>query len=333
MLVVGCGSIGLRHLRNARTLGVRDTLAFDPDPRARGSAAALGAEVVGSLDEAWARSPTLALVATPTSHHLAVARAAIAHGCDLFIEKPLAASLEGVDELVEEAREAGTIALVACNMRFHHGPSTIKRLVTDGVAGQITSVLIDAGHYLPDWHPEADYRQGYSARSDLGGGVVLDGIHEIDYCRWIFGEVQAVSAMGGRLSRLEIDTEDTANILLQLAGGSVAAVHLDYVQRAYARSCKVIGDRGTITWDMNAGVVRWFDAEHKRWHDEPAPDGYGVNEMYVAELRHLLGCLAGSERPMHDLADAQSVLAIALAAKRSMTTGERVELAPLRREP
>lgn len=326
ILVVGCGSIGMRHLRNARALGVTDAIAFDPDPARAAVAAAEGARTIRSLDAAWSHAPELAFVTTPTASHLEIALSAVEHGCHLFVEKPLAASLAGVDELIARAGAAKRVALVACNMRFHHGPATIRRLVDEGVAGRIVSVLIDAGQYLPDWHPEADYRRGYSARQDLGGGVVLDGIHELDYCRWIFGPVTAVTAMGGHLSQLEIDTEDTANILLQLASGAVASVHLDYVQRTYARSCKVVGDGGTIQWDMNTGVVRWFDAAVKQWHDVPAPAGYSVNDMYVAELRHLIACLDGSERPIHDLAEAKEVLAIALAAKDSMVTGRRIAL-------
>lgn len=326
VLIVGCGSIGLRHLRNLRALGVKDVLACDPDPSRSAAAVAEGATAVDSLADAWSLSPTVTFVTAPTSSHVEIAREAVAHGSHLFVEKPLAASLDGVQALLDEVRAARVVTMGACNMRFHHGPKTIKRLVERGVAGQIVSILVDAGQYLPDWHPDLDYRRGYSARAALGGGVVLDGIHEIDYCRWIFGDVSAVSAMGGHLSRLEIDTEDTANILLQFASGSVGALHLDYVQRTYARSCKVIGDRGTIEWDMTAQLVRWFDGDARQWHDEPAPDGYGVNDMYVEELRHLLACLAGMERSTHDVADAARVLEIALAARRSMDTGERVEV-------
>src|SRR5262249_16524746 len=159
-----------------------------------------------------------------------------------------------------------------------------------------------------DWHPSEDYRQGYSARVELGGGIVLDAIHEIDYIRWMLGDVRAVACLAGHLSALEIETEDVAAILLQFASGAVGEVHLDYVQRAYSRTCHVIGDEGTIRWDYTAGEVRWYSAGSGRWEVFPAPAGWQPNEMYVDELRHFLRCLAGDEAPALDVFEARRVL-------------------------
>jgi predicted dehydrogenase len=185
----------------------------------------------------------------------------------------------------------------------------------------VVAARVEVGQYLPDWHPSEDYRQGYSARHDLGGGVILDAIHEIDYIRWLLGPVRSVACFAGTLSRLEVETEDTAAVLLRFAGGAIGEVHLDYVQRAYSRTCQVIGDEGTIRWDYGAGEARVYRADSRAWEAFPNPDGWRPNQMYVDELNHFLRCLAGTERPALDVHDAARVLDVALAAKASSQSG------------
>jgi predicted dehydrogenase len=250
-----------------------------------------------------------------------MATEAAKRGCHLFIEKPLGDGMSGVAELLKEIKQHGLVTLVGCNMRFHHGPATIKDLLAENAIGQIISAHLDAGQYLPDWHPWEDYRQLYAANASMGGGVVLDGIHEIDYARWLFGEIDTIYAQGGKLSSLEIDTEETVDILMKTAAGHSVSIHMDYVQRMLSRTCKIIGEEGTISWDINQGEVRLFKAADKEWHSYPNPPDYDINQMYVDELAHFLRCIDGQELPILDVADAARVLEITLAAKESMLSG------------
>jgi predicted dehydrogenase len=213
--------------------------------------------------------------------------------------------------------------LVGCNMRFHPGLKKVKRLIDEGRIGNVISVRSEFGQYLPDWHPWEDYRQGYSAQSTMGGGVILDAIHEIDYMRWMFGDVRAVSCFTGYKSHLEIDTEDTAAMLLTFSDGVIGEIHLDYVQRDYSRSCKVIGEKGTILWDYTVGEVRWFEPESNKWQVFYNPKGWTPNRMYVEELNHFIRCIHGKEEPTQDGLEAFKALKVALAAKAS-AENERV---------
>ena len=155
--------------------------------------------------------------------------------------------------MLELARSKNLVTLVGCNLRFHPGLVAVKRLLEQGVAGRIVAIRAEVGQYLPDWHPGEDYRQGYSARLDLGGGIILDAVHEIDYVRWLLGPVRSVACFAGKLSHLEVETEDTAALLFRFSNGTIGEVHLDYVQRAYSRTCHIIGDEGTIRWDYSTG--------------------------------------------------------------------------------
>jgi predicted dehydrogenase len=326
-LVIGCGSIGKRHIRNLIALNAGEILAFDVQADRRSEVECqFGVEALDYLEEAWERRPDVALITAPTGMHVPLALQAAEQGCHLFIEKPLSDRLEGVDRLVNAVRERNLITLVGCNMRFHPGLVKVKKLLEEGAIGQVVAARVAVGQYLPDWHPWEDYRKTYSARRDLGGGVILDAIHEIDYIRWMLGEVEAVACFAGKLSRLEIETEDTAAILLRFASGSIGEVHLDYVQRAYHRTCHIIGDEGTIHWDYSSGEVRWYSAATHDWQVFTNPSVWEPNEMYLDEMRHFLRCLSGQEKPALDVCEAARVLEVALAAKASAETGQVVRL-------
>ena len=315
-LVIGCGSIGKRHMRNLLGLGVADLLAFDVRPESRLEAEEnLRVKTVGQIEAAWQWQPDVVLITTPTSLHVPLALESAARGCHLFIEKPLSDCWENIDLLLAEARRHRLITLVGCNMRFHPGLAVVKKLLDERAVGQVIAARIEVGQYLPDWHPWEDYRQSYSARRELGGGVILDAIHELDYARWLLGEVTSVICCAEKLSGLEIDTEDTAALLLRFQSGAIGEIHLDYVQRAYSRTCQIIGDQGTIHWDYSTGQVRWYSAHDRQWKVFANPSGWQANQMYVDEMAHFLNCLAGKEKPALDIFEAAQVLRLALAAK------------------
>lgn len=322
--MVGCGSIGRRHIGNLLGLGVREVAAVDTRADRRDEAAAeFDIPTHARLADAWSGEPTVAVIATPPAAHLEPAMEAVRRGCHLFVEKPLAASLEGTDELADAARAQCLVTLVGCNLRFHPGLRRLHTWLSDGAVGRVVSARLSFGQYLPDWHPWEDYRQGYSARQALGGGVILDAIHEIDYGRWLLGEIEAVSCFAGRLSRLEIDSEDTAAIIVTFASGALGEIHLDYVQRPYGRTCQIIGDEGTLVWDYVAREVRLYRASTGKWEVSVDPEQWTANEMYVDELRHLLSCLAGEAEPLVDIVEGRRVLEIALAARESARDGGR----------
>ncbi len=317
-LVVGCGSIGKRHIRNLIAVGAERIIAVDTRADRRHEVKSkFGIETFDLLDAVWGRKPEVALITAPTSLHIPLALQTAEHGCHLFVEKPLSAELAGVNQLLEVVRQRKLITLVGCNLRFHPGLITVKKLLEEEAIGHVVSARLEVGQYLPDWHPEEDYRQGYSARRDLGGGVILDAIHEIDYIRWMLGDVQMVVCFAGKLSRLEIETEDTAAILLRFIDGAIGEIHLDYVQRAYSRTCHIVGDEGTIRWDYSAGEVRWYSAARGEWTVINDPSGWEPNQMYMDELQHFLACLAMEEEPVADVFEGFEVLKIALSAKRS----------------
>jgi len=327
ILVVGCGSIGKRHIRNLKALDIGEAIACDVTPeRRREVEQEHGIKTFSSLDKALAQKPDAALICTPTSLHISSALAAAQSGCHLFIEKPLSHSSDGIDELTETIAQKALVTLVGCNMRFHPSIALMKELLGSQNIGKVLCARIQAGQYLPDWHLWEDYRQGYSARKSLGGGVILDGIHEIDYITWFLGEVSQIFCFSDKLSSLETDTEDTVEIFLRFKSGAIAEIHLDYLQRSYSRSCQLIGEEGTILWDFGEKRVRLYSARTKEWQAFPEQPNLDLNEMYIEEMKHLFNCIEGKAKPMQDINCAKRNLEIALAAKISSKTGNMVNL-------
>jgi predicted dehydrogenase len=327
VLVIGCGSIGKRHLGNLKALNAGEIFACDPrDDRRQEATTQFDVAAWATLEDGWKREPNGAVIATPTSTHVDLALEAARRGCHLFIEKPVGHRLDGLDELLEIVSRRGLVTLVGCNMRFHPGLMKVKSLLEEKAVGHVVAARVEVGSYLPDWHPWEDYRESYSALTHLGGGVILDAIHELDYIRWMLGEVRTVACFSGRQAGLGIETEDTAGILLRFVDGAIGEVHLDYVQREYSRTCQIIGDKGTIRWDYGAGEVRLYSGATRRSDVFHNPLGWGPNSMYLDEARHFLRCLAGENEPAVDVFEGRRVLEVALAAKESAATGRVVEL-------
>lgn len=328
-LVVGCGSIGRRHTENLRRLGVEEILVYDPD-RSRSTAVAgeYGVQAVETLDAAYGQQPQLAFICAPTSLHLDLARQAIEHGCHLFVEKPLSHRLDGTESLVASARDRGRALMVGYNLRFHPCLCRMREWLEEKRIGHVASARLHAGSYLPARHPWEDYRRGYGAKKSLGGGVILDAIHEIDYALWFFGMPQSVHCLGGQFSSLEIDVEDVAEILLDYSDRKVVSIHLDYLDRPPQRYAEIIGDGGVIRSNLIEGTVQLFDGERNQW-DRFRSRG-GLNETYLLELKHFLQCVSDSSVSVVDGEVARQSLAVAEAAKRSALERHPVTLFPHR---
>ena len=317
--VIGCGSIGQRHARNLCKLGAVDLLLFDPQvERAASLSNELGGTFFDSVEQALAEKPEIALICAPTSMHLALANQALRSDCHLFIEKPLADSTEGVDLLMEAAEARGRVLLVGYNFRFDPALKYVRVWLWDGRVGKVTSAHFHFGSHLPSRHPWEDYRSGYGARGELGGGVILDAIHELDMACWLFGEPEKTYCAGGKFSELEIDVEDTAELLLSYPDRTIS-IHLDFVGRPAERWCEIIGTEGRIRADFFQRETRYFDAEAGKWHE--AEDCGSIEETYEAEMRHLLECVAGEAMPIADGREALKSLRLAENAKESLRTG------------
>jgi predicted dehydrogenase len=325
ILVSGVGSAGERHIRNLLALG-QDAIAVH---RSRGLPfRTLDREFhsysdLGRALEEW--RPEIVLVAGPTALHLPVATAAAEAGCHVFVEKPLADTTEGLERLTDALARHGRSLMVGYMLRFHPLLRQVRDWLVDGTLGRPLHWRSTWGEYLPDWHPWEDYRESYAARRELGGGPALTFSHDIDVALWLFGAVEQACALPMPPAPLRMDVPAGVDLLLRHTGGVLANLHLDFYQRPPQRAYEIVGTKGRATLDYYAGSLTRHaypddDAVTPRELDvaNPAeivdvPRGWDRNDMFVAELRHFLGCLERGEAPQPGLEEGMAATRLAQA--------------------
>jgi predicted dehydrogenase len=337
-LIAGLGSIGRRHFRNLIALGEKDIVLLRSHRATLPDDELAGYPVETNLAEALKKhKPEAVIVANPTSLHMDIAIPAAEAGCAILLEKPVSNSLERLDVLQKTAGKSGSKILVGFQFRYHPTLNKARELLQAGALGKVLTVHVHWGEYLPNWHPWEDYRQSYAARADLGGGVIVTLTHPLDYLRYLLGDVESLWSFNGHLSPLEVDVEDTAEIGLRFAGGTVGGVHLNYVQRPGRHHLEIVGTNGTLRWDNADSLLHFFKmpAEFGTWNANPPapvvetfapPEGFERNQLFVAQTRHFVETAAGKSEPLCTLADGVQALRLALAAQESQESGRVVQL-------
>ncbi len=335
-LIAGLGSIGRRHMRNLITLGEKDIVLYRTRKATMPEEDLAGFPQETDLQAALEKhKPDAVIVSNPTSLHLDVAIPAAEAGCSLLLEKPLSHSMDRIDELESALKKGGGRVVVGFQFRFHPGIMKAKQLIADGEIGRVISAHVHFGEYLPAWHPWEDYRQGYAARADMGGGVVLTQCHSLDYLPWLVGKVESVWGFTAKLSDLEVDVEDTAKIGLRFQNGALGSIHLDYNQQPPAHYFEVVGTKGSLQWNLADGATRIYRAERSRidnvgeveggekaWEVyQPAPE-FERNVMFMDEMKHFIAVARGeveSSCPLEDGINVQRLIGAVLASSNSGT--------------
>jgi predicted dehydrogenase len=304
-LVCGTGSIGKRHTNNLRSLGV-EVRTCDPVQEAD----------YQDVDMALRKEePDAAFICSPTALHVQQALAVVRKGSHVFIEKPLSFEMTDIEELKQEVMKQGIVCMVGCNMRFHHGPSTIKKILDAGTIGTPKKATIYTGSFLPSWRPHQDYMKSYSA-DPAQGGAILDCIHEIDLTLWFLGPagLQQVTKEPATSIKLP-QIEGTADLRLVHDNGATSAVHLSFTEPDYRRRSSIEGTLGTVDWDFGRKTVEVRDPSGALTSSIAEPAGYEINRMYVDEVKHFLDCVREERLPDGNLEEALAALRIALEAR------------------
>jgi predicted dehydrogenase len=325
-LIAGFGSIGRRHLRNLRTLGESDIILLRSHKSTLPDDEITGLPVETDIIAALAHKPDAVIISNPTALHLDVAIPAARAGCAILMEKPVSHSLDRLDEFKQAVKTGGAGVLMGYQFRFHPGLRQVKTWLADGLIGRPLSFRAQWGEYLPNWHPWEDYRASYTARQDLGGGVVVTLSHPIDYLRWLLGDVKNLWAFSGRLSDLEIQVEDYAEIGMQFANGVTGSLHVDYYQQPPSHTLEITGTAGRITWDNADGTARLFQAETGKWQEVNLPANFDRNDLFIAETKHFLDIIQKKAEPVCSLADGEAALKLCLAVHESAASGQMVHL-------
>lgn len=342
-LFVGLGGIGQRHLRNLRALRgagvavdayrvrreravVSDTLQVVQGEELESK---YDVKAFAELDQALEQKPDVVFVTNPSSLHVEITRRALDAGAHVLVEKPLSHSLEGVAELVQQCQQRQLVGYVAYQLRFHPGFVRTREIVQQGLIGNPLFAEAIVGEYLPGFHPYEDYRRMYASRRELGGGVTLSQIHEIDFLIALLGRPERVFSLGGKLSSLEVDVDDVSSSLLEFRGqaGRVLPVrlHQDFVQRPGERRCVLVGEEGKLEWSLSGQSLRRWNAAGELCESHDFKE-FPRNQLFMAELSHFLDCVERGDTPNVSLGGGAQSLAVALAILESQQSGMPVNV-------
>ena len=323
--IVGLGSIGRRHLRLIREF--KPEIEIIVVRSGRGEAVAeekIADKIVYTMEDAIETGIQAAVIATPAVYHLGQVKELVQAGVHVLVEKPLSDSMEGVNELVKVQEESCLVGLVGYCLRYDPAAIQFRKILNNGKTGQILHVTVDCGSYLPDWRPDQDYKKSVSAKKELGGGVLLELSHELDYIRWFFGEMKSVRAQFNNSGTLDMDWEDSADIIFNSVQGFPVATHLDFNSRSIRRRCSARCTEGDLVWDAVAQEVTW---QPPKGPEEVEKFSYERNTIYRKQLQHFFACIEDGQAPAVSIEDSVEVLRMVEAARESNATGQKVPLA------
>lgn len=301
VLIIGLGSIGKKHLNtinsiltNSSIFALRSKIDAEEFP---------GITNIYDLIEIGSVTIDFAIISNPTSGHKKTIAQLIPFGIPLFIEKPLYSSLD-IEDLVNLVETKGINTYVACNLRFLDCIRFVKNKLSQSQYQKLNEVNVYCGSYLPDWRPNVDFRKNYSANAELGGGVHIDLIHELDYLYWFFGIPKTVNYKFKNHSSLAISSLDYANYILDY-NDFCASVVLNYYRRDSKRTLELVFEDETWNIDLLKNQITCdnqilFSSEQR------------IEDTYQTQMEYYIHCLSEKKDTFNTISDAYNVLKICL---------------------
>jgi len=315
-LVIGTGNIANRHISNLKELFPQGII---------GNISSSGRQIKNSkadivyenLLQAKENINKFAIIASPASFHLEHAVMLMESQLPILIEKPIS-NKSSLSKSTKELLLKNIFAIdTAYNYRFHPCLLEFKKIIDqEQLLGKIFSVISEVGQYLPDWRPNKDYRDSVSAHNSLGGGVLLELSHELDYLNWIFGQFKEVFCKTSNSGLLELDVEDCVEAIMTTKKEVNVNLHMDFLQRKPRRNCIVHGEKGSLRLDLINNTISFCGADNHTecLYHEPK---YDKNKMYQDMILHFDKVSKLEQKPKVDINQALYIVQLTELMKQS----------------
>lgn len=326
-LVIGLGSMGKRRVRNLQKHGERDIIGLDVRrDRAEEAGRLYSIKTFSSFEEAIREKPEVFIISCPPDKHLEYAHYALDHGLHFFSEVNTE-PVQKLEQVIGKIHDK-SIAAPSCTMRYHPCVIAIKRIVDSGSLGRPLLLTYHSGEKLEDWHPWEKVTDYYVGKKETGGG--RDQImFELEWIRWIMGDIASVKAVTTKLSDTEADIYDTYDLILETSTGAIANVLVDVIQKPADRIFRLVCEKGVIHWDWLTHIVRVYhisDGRVEEIPERPGYKGYMVEEMYEDEMKQFLKAVKGEEKYPISFENEAKLAEITYGAERSSETGTKTSL-------
>jgi predicted dehydrogenase len=332
--IVGCGWAGARHASAYEKCGAEVGWAVDVDRR-RAEALQKGGRVATDYQKALDDADLDAVdICLPHSLHAQVAVDAAKAGKHVLCEKPLAASLEEADRMIEAAERAGVVLMVAENVRFSPLYRKVSDFLKDGAIGRPALIQMTRQAYLTRSFLE-DRRWFLSARTAAGGIMMSGGIHDFETMRMVIGEIESVYALRARHRFTEMEGDDTSIAMVRFHDGTVGTLVESFVMKSLTTAAgpevdtlRIDGDLGSLSVE-DGKTIRLFSERSDflpggslAQHDIYVPEA----DTFLLEIEHFIGSIRTGVEPITSGRSQRRPLEVVLAAYRSMGSGGPVRL-------
>ena len=299
ILIVGLGSIGQRHAGCLQKIAGVDIAVLRTKKGTLKEAS--GFTEFYNLEDALAYGPDGVLISNPTSLHVSTALPFLQRGIKTLIEKPVADTAADAEKLAAYSEHLR----VAYCVRFLPLINTIKEIAAQE---KIYKLSFKRSYYLPKWHPYADYRTEYTAKKEMGGGVIRTLSHEIDLMLYLFGEPVQTVGVTDKISPLEIDTDDFAFVSCKTAAGARINFELDFFSPKNVNIAELFTDKGKYTWDMTEMLFTpYSETVPERIYGQELFD---IEKMYLRQAQDFITFISTGKSENADLATSKKVLQI-----------------------
>lgn len=327
ILIVGYGSSGKKHHKILSSLCPKADIRILRNQKS--NSYKQSKKNFYKLVDAISFNPQLSVIANPASLHIYYAIELAKIGCHLFIEKPISNNLKNIKYLIKLRDRYNLFIQIGYNLRFVQSLIYFKKQIETKKIGKLYSVRCEAGKFLPSWRPKQDYSKSVSANKSLGGGVLLELSHEIDYLSWIFGEVSSISGLIYKHSNLKIDTEDSVYLNLETKKNKTKdplhiSLNLDFIRQDNTRVCLVIGEKGTLKWDGIDNTVSILKTGSKKWK-KIYSQKLNLKESYLNEWQSFFINFKSKKKPEITIEEAMITLkTIQFAIKSNKLNGKMI---------
>jgi predicted dehydrogenase len=300
ILIIGMGSIARKHIVTIRKYRPEANIyAF------RSSAVIesyLEVKNIYNIDSSLKFD--FVIISNPTWAHEKSILDSIELGCPMFIEKPVLSNLSNFAQIIKSISQNNIATYIACNLRFHPVIKYLKKYLQENEV-VINEVNIYCGSYLPSWRPGRDYKTVYSSIPELGGGVHLDLIHELDYCIWLFGYPENTLVSMSNVSSLGIDSIDYAHYMMKYKKFMVA-ITLNYFRRDSKRYIELVFDNTTWNVDLLKCTITSSD------NDVVFSEEFNIFQTYFDQMQYFINSIETKQKMMNDIEESIQILKICL---------------------
>jgi len=325
VLIVGTGSVGMRHGRNLTSLGARVS-GMDPSgERLKTFIDEFHTLTYETLEDALARGSFDGVaICSPTRFHVEQCIPVLEAGLPVLLEKPVSKTLAEAKKLAGSMKRSGTPLLLGYTWRWWPPLSRVHELLAQNSVGAIRYLEFTMSAHLEDWHPGEPLADFFMSSAELGGGALLDESHWVDLMLWFFGMPESLSARIEKISNLNITSDDNVDMMINFADGLRANLHLDLYGRPHRKSIRFVGDGGTILWSEAPNQIAVCLEAGENWSEEIFT--CERNDMFMGVAREYLDVLDGAAPHTCTIDDGLDVMSLLEAARQSHNTERQVEL-------